>query len=223
MRLIANRFALVRHAAAAFALGMTCLGIQLSAHAGECAAPVISKTTLAEARATWAACDASIVSAGNLAIGGGSGKDGMSQVGLEQVVLVTVAGVDFEGLPVVRYAFVDEVLYAISVQLRNTFSRDKPLFKKLSKDEISQLQQSLTNKYGKPRALKDMGAGKKPNIFIWDLRDSELTLTNTIIPGYQVNLVHKALAKKVDAYRKAECKRHRQKGDTPTPVTSVCV
>ncbi|MFC5479105.1 hypothetical protein [Massilia suwonensis] len=223
MRLIAHRSKFVRHVAAAFILGMTYVGIQLPASAGECAAPVISKTTLAEAREMWAACDANIVSAGNLAIGGGSGKDGMSTVGLEQVVLVTVAGVDFEGLPVARYAFVDEVLYAISVQLRNSFSRDKPLFKELSDADLSQLEQSLTSKYGKPRALKDMGAGKKPNIFIWDLQDSEMTLTNTIIPGYRLSLVNKTLAKKVDAYRKTECKRHRQKGETPTPVTSVCL
>jgi hypothetical protein len=222
MHLITNRPSAVRHAAAALILGVACFCITLPTYADECAASafVVSKTSLAEAREMWTSCNASTVSEGHLAIGGGSGKDGMSRVGLEQVLLVTVSGVDFEGLPVVRYAFVDEVLYAISAQVRKTVSNESP-FKELTNDELSQLEQALTRKYGKPRGLRDMGAGKKPNLFLWDLRENEMSLSESILSGYHLTLRNKALAKKVDAYKKAECKLHRPKGEAP--VTSICL
>jgi hypothetical protein len=222
MHVITDRSSAVRHAAAALILGVAYFGITLPAYADECAAPafVVSKTTLVEAREIWTSCNASTVSEGHLAIGGGSGKDGLSTVGLEQVLLVTVAGVDFEGLPVARYAFVDEVLYAISAQVRKTVSKDSP-FKQLTNDELAELEQALTRKYGKPRALRDMGAGKKPNLFIWDLRENEMILSESILSGYHLTLQNKTLAKKVDAYKKAECKLHRPKGDAP--VTSICL
>jgi hypothetical protein len=206
-------------------LGMMYFGIGLPAHAEQTAAvaPVISKTTLVEARGMWTTLDAHVVSEGHLAIGGGNRLDGLSKVGLEQVLLVTVEGVDFEGLPVARYAFVDELLYAISAQLRNSFSKEKSAFKELSDEELAQLEQSLTRKYGKPRGLKDLVAGKKPNILVWDLRESEMTLTKSDLSGYHLALRHKALVKKVDAYTKIECKKHRQKGDTPTLVTTICL
>ena len=171
----------------------------------------------------WAARDASVFSEGHLAIGGGSGVDGLSQVGLEQVLLVTVAGVEFEALPVARYAFVDEVLYAISAQLRKNYSKEKSPFKELSDEELVQLELSLTRKYGKPRKLRDMGAGKKPNIFIWDLRENELSLTAGGLSGYNLTLRNKALTKKVDAYKKTECKKHRQQGQTPVSVMAICL
>jgi hypothetical protein len=225
MRQTVDRSNAVRHAVAALFLGMAYFGVQLTVHADQSAAsaPIVSKTTLAEARDIWATGNASTVSEGHLAIGGGNGRDGFSKVGLEQVLLVTVAGVDFETLPVARYAFVDEVLYAISAQFRERLSKDKSAFKELTDEEISQLEESLTRKYGKPRGLRDLGAGKKPNIFIWDLRENEMILAKSVMSGYQLTLRNKALAKKVDAYKKIECKMHRQKGDTPTPVTEICL
>jgi hypothetical protein len=206
-------------------LGMACFGILLPAQALQSAspAPVIGKTTLTAAREMWSATNASTLSEGHLAIGGGNGIDGMSKVGLEQVLLVTETGVDFESLPVARYAFVDEVLYAISAQLRKPYTKEKPLFKELSDEELVQLEQALTRKYGKPRALKDLMAGKKPNVFIWDLRENEMVLTQSSYSGYNLTVRNKALVKKVDAYTKAECKKHRQKGETPTLVTTICL
>ncbi|HEY0060728.1 MAG TPA: hypothetical protein VGC21_01330 [Telluria sp.] len=191
---------------------------------GPAPAPEISKTSLAEARGMWAAAGATTVSEGHLAIGGGNGIDGLSQVGLEQVLLVTVAGVEFEGLPVARYAFVDDVLYAVSAQLRRGYTKHQTPFKELDNDALSQLQQSLTRKYGKPRAFNEPLGGKKPSIFIWDLKENELTLTTSIgFGGHTLTLVNKALAKKVAAYKKTECKKHRQKGETPTLVTTICL
>lgn len=226
MRITADPFNLVRHGVAALALGLACCGIALPAHADPCAASAftVSKTTLAEARETWSACDARILSEGNLAIGGGSGKDGMSRVGLKQVLLVTVEGVDFEGLPIARYAFVDEVLYAVTAELQTIVNQDSP-FKLLTKDELAEFQKTLNRKYGKPRGLMDLfgGVDKKPNIFIWDMRANELVFTKNTLQGSQLILQNKALAKKVQAYKKSECKLHRADPGKPTPVTETCV
>lgn len=225
MHLTVDRFNAIRHGAAALILGMAYFGAGLAAHADPNAAPapVVSKTSLAEARDMWATRNATVFSEGHLAIGGGSGVDGLSQVGLEQVLLVTVTGVDFEALPVARYAFVDEVLYAISAQLRNGYSKDKYPFKELDDEELSQLENSLTSKYGKPRALRDMGAGKKPNILIWDMKENELSLTKGGLSGYNLTFRNKALTKKVHAYKKIECKKHRQIGNSPVSVMAICV
>jgi len=215
-----NCFTHLRHAAVIF----LCMLAQ-PALADESAAPaplpalVLGKTTLPEAREIWLNSGATVVGEGHLAIGGGNGVDGLSTVGLPQALLVTVDGVEFESLPVARYAFVDEVLYAISAQLQNGMKK-KMAFKDLSDDELSQLQHALTGKYGKPRPLKDLFA-TKANIFVWDRGANEMVLTVNAISGSNLSLKNKALVKKVEAYTKTECKKHRQKG--PGPVTAICL
>jgi hypothetical protein len=223
MRLQAARQYGIRHLAAAFAFGLAALGAGFSAHAEDAppaAAPVIGKTTLAEAREMWQTSGATVASEGHLAIGGGRGRDGLSTVGLEQVLLVTVDGVEFEGLPAARYAFVDDVLYAVSAQLHNG-NISKMVFKDLNKDDMAQLEQTLRRKYGKPQGFNDLLIGSKPNILVWNLKNEELTLTLGGISGFHLTRQNKALAKKVDAYTKAECKNHRIKG--PGNITDVCV
>jgi hypothetical protein len=219
MRMSAVPSTFLRRAAAVLLFGLA-----LSAQAADepATTPVIGKTSLTEAREMWQNSGAVVVSEGHLAIGGGSGVDGLSTVGLDQVLLVTVDGVDFESLPVARYAFVDEVLYAMSAQLNNLYKK-KMAFKEMSDADVTQLLQTLTTKYGKPRALRDIFAGKKPNTFVWDLRDREMVLTAGSAINHQLSVRNKALQKKVDAYTKAECKKHRQKGETATPVTSICL
>jgi hypothetical protein len=223
MNLLPHRFAAVPRALAGLLVSLAAFLVPPTAHADQNAAqsPVIGKTTLAEARELWAAGDARIVSEGHLAIGGGSGTDGHSQVGLEQVLLVTVEGVDFEALPTARYAFVDNVLYATSAQLHNKTAKIYSPFKELSDDDMAQLLQTLTKKYGKPRGLRDIVADKKPNVFIWDLRDNELVLNISMLYGYHLTLKNKALEKKVEAYSKIECKKHRQ--DAGGSVYKICV
>lgn len=203
---------LLRQAAAILLVGMA-----WCAQAGE--QPVIGKTTLAEARDIWRDSGATVVSEGHLAIGGGSGVDGLSTVGLDQVLLVTVDGVEFESLPVARYAFVDDVLYAISAKLHNDMKR-KMAFKDLSHEEIAQLKETLTRQYGKPRAAKELFASK-PNVFTWDRGSNEMVLTINALSGDNLSLKNKALVKKVEAYTKTECKKHRSKA--PGPVTAICV
>lgn len=223
MRLTAPRFHPFRHIAAALLASVALAAAALPAQAQDAPAPlpapVIGKTTLPEAREMWLGSGATVVGEGHLAIGGGNGVDGLSTVGLEQVLLVTVDGVEFESLPVARYAFVDDVLYAITAQLYNG-TKKKMAFKDLSKDEIAQLQETLTRKYGKPRALKDLFA-TKPNIFVWDRGANEMVMTVNAISGYNLSLKNKALVKKVEAYTKTECKKHRSKA--PGPVTAICL
>lgn len=225
MDVITGQFPLVRRSVAALVVGMAWSGITLPAYADPCSASdfTVSKTTLADARETWSACNASILSEGNLAIGGGSGKDGWSKVGLKQVLLVTVEGVDFEGLPIARYAFVDEVLYAIAADLHAIPARESP-FKLLTDEELAQFQKTLTRTHGKPRALMDLfGFGdKKPNVFIWNMQGNELVLTKNPVRA-QLILQNKALAKKVEAYKKSECKLHRFNPNKPTPMTETCI
>lgn len=226
MRMTAQRFHPFRQIAAAMiaslALAVAALPVQAQDAPAPSPAPVIGKTTLAEARDMWLNSGATVVSEGHLAIGGGKGADGLSTVGLDQVLLVTVSGVEFESLPVARYAFVDDILYGMSAQLHNG-SKQPMAFKDLSKEEVEQFVRTLTVKYGKPRAVNDMFEGRKPNIFIWDLRDREMVLLAGGNGHWQLSVKHKALQKKVDAYTKAECKKHRQKGETPTLVTSICL
>lgn len=182
------------------------------------------KTTLEEAQKTWDAANASSIGRGKLAIGGGSGLDGMSKVALDQVDLIDQRGVDFEGLPVARYAFVDGVLYAITAQLDRGLAGTRSEFKQLSADELEALQQELRRKYGKPsQVTKDMFAGKKPNIFIWNLRENELILQLRPAMGSSLVLRNKALAQKVETYRKTECRKHRPNSKTGGSITEVCV
>lgn len=211
----------LRHVAAALLFAVAAAAAAIGAQAQDTAVPtpVIGKTTLSEAREMWMNSGAAVVSEGHLAIGGGNGVDGLSTVGLEQVLLLTVDGVEFESLPVARYAFVDEVLYAISAQLHNGTKR-KMAFKDLSREEIADLQATLTRKYGKPRALKDLFASK-PNIFVWDRGSNDMVLTVQAISGDNLTVKNKMLAKKVEAYTKTECKKHRSKA--PGPVTAICL
>jgi hypothetical protein len=188
-------------------------------------APLITgKTTLEDARRAWETSGANIIGAGKLAIGGGSGADGMSQVRLDQVDLIDVSNVDFEGLPVARYAFVDGVLYAIMTKLEKDLSKNNGGFKILSREEQESFKKELIRKYGHPsQSLKDMyGLGKKePNVFIWDRKENELVLSLRYGLGSNFTISNKALAKKVEMYRKAECKKHRP--TQPGPITQVCV
>jgi hypothetical protein len=187
------------------------------------ASPALGKTTLAEAKAAWEANGATIVGSGKLAIGGGNGVDGMSQVQLDQVDLVDVTNIDFEGLPVARYAFVDGVLYAISSKLENDLSRNHGEFKVLTREEQESLARALTRKYGRPSrtAQNFYASGKRPNIFIWTRKDSELVLELRYGLGSTLSIRNTVLAKKVEAYTKAECKKHRP--TQPGPITQVCV
>ncbi len=184
---------------------------------------VLGKTTLDDAKAAWQSSGATIINSGKLAIGGGSGTDRMSTVQLDQSDLVDTMNVDFEGLPVARYAFLDGILYAITSKLEKDLSRNHGGFKILSREEQEDLKKELIRKYGQPsRTFQDFFAkGKSPNIFVWDRKDNELILQFRYGLGSTLVMRNKALSKKLEAYKKAECKKHRP--TKPGNITDVCV
>lgn len=143
-------------------------------------------------------------------------------MGLEQVQLVTMEGVDSEGCRS-RYAFVDEC-FAVNAELQAIAAGDS-LFKRLTNDELARFQQALKRKHGKPRGEMDLFgfADRKPNIFIWDKQGNVMVFTKKSVRGSQLILHNKVLAKKVEAYKKSECKLHRFDPDKPTPVTEQCL
>lgn len=170
----------------------------------------IGEATYEQAVATWSTGPTQVLQQGNLAVGAGSGADGRGHYAVREVQLVDVSGSNFEGLSLARYAFVDGTLYAVMARLHHISPENKAGSNQMTTAEVDEFERKLRAKYGPPtRSLKSMFADKKPNVFIWDLRDRELVLQ--VEPGIasSVQLRHKALAKKADAYTTAECDRHR--------------
>jgi hypothetical protein len=178
---------------------------------------VIGKSTLQEAEAFWRETGARPGRSGNLAIGFKSGVDGSGDIAVEQVVLVDVEGVEFEGFTVARYGFVDGVLYSVQVSLGLDLSKVKSVASKdLSKEEFGALEAQLRRKHGKPsRELRDLFGGRRnrANILVWRVGANELTLADSVHKF--LRLENLALAKKVDAYRKAVCKKQNRRSRIP--------
>jgi hypothetical protein len=168
----------------------------------------VGKTTLENAEAAWHEGSARLRQKGHLAIGFGSGADALGTIGLEQVLLVDVEGVDFEGFKAARYGFVDGVLYSVQVSLGLDLSKQKSVAsQELSKAELDALEARLRNEHGKPtREGRDLLAGKRPNILVWRVGQEELTLARSIHTF--LRLENPALVKKVLEYRKAACRQH---------------
>lgn len=169
----------------------------------------VGRTTYDQATSIWSSAGAAIVQSGKLAVGAGSGVDGSARYSVEQVTLTDVSGIDFEGLKLARYGFVDGVLFSVQARLDTVFRENRAGSNELTAAELQGLEARLRAKYGNPRSARDLFAGTKPNVLIWDLRDNELILHMN--PGVASSLVlrNKALTRKVEAYRQAECRKHR--------------
>lgn len=170
----------------------------------------VGQTSYEQADAAWADQGAVVARRGHLGVGAGSGVDGLGRYAVNEVQLVDVSGADFEGMKVVRYAFVDGTLFSITARLNSIFAEDKAGSNGLSEPELKEFEQKLRAKYGPPtRSLRDMFAGKKPNVFVWDFRDRELILH--LLSGIRssLQLRSKALSKKADQYARIECRKHR--------------
>lgn len=186
------------------------------AEAAEPAAPavkppplVLGKSTLEQAEAYWSAIGAEEDGRGTLAIGWGSGKDGLGKFGLSQVVLVDVDGVDFEGFTRARYGFVDGVLFSVQVNLEKYYPVGLGAPERIDREDWNAVVKRLHARHGKPtRTQRDWAAsGKRPNVFVWVKGKNQLVLANSL----HVFVAHEnvALRKKVDAYHKAECRKRK--------------
>jgi hypothetical protein len=170
----------------------------------------VGRTTYEQAASIWSSVGGTVLQRGKLSVGAGSGVDGAGHYAVEQVTLIDVSGIDFEGLRLARYGFVDGVLFSVQARLDTVFRENRAGSNELSEAELQSLEARLRAKYGNPsRSARDLFAGTKPNVLIWDLRDNELILH--LVPGVGSSLVlrNKALTRKVEAYRQSECRKHR--------------
>ncbi len=172
----------------------------------------LGTTTLSDAEVRWQQAGVRQAGRGHLALGTGSGRDGGGSVAAENILLVDIEGVDFEGARTTRFGFYDGVLYLVQARLRSMLRDDASNPTQLDETGMKKLEQSLRAKYGPPTSiLKDMYAGKTPNVYLWKFASDELVLTTNPMSSTLV-LVHRPSKKKADLYTKELCARERAKG-----------
>lgn len=163
---------------------------------------VLGKATLQEAEAKWTADDAVIINRGYAGVGAGSGVDGWAKRAAERIYLVDVAAVDFEGTRPVRFAFFDGTLFSVHTVLKPLLNKGTSA-QNLSEEEVLALKDGLRQRYGPPtRELRDITAGKKPNVFVWSFGANSLTLTVGTLYGSTLSYSNAALVKAADAYKR---------------------
>jgi hypothetical protein len=138
--------------------------------------------------------------------------DGGDPVAAEKILLVDIEDVDFAGVRTTRFGFCDGVLYLVQARLRGLLRDNAANSTQLDESGIKKLEQSLRAKYGPPTSvLKDMYAGKKPNVFLWKFGDDEFVLTTNPMSSALV-MANKPTKQKVDRYTKELCARESAKG-----------
>jgi len=165
----------------------------------------LGETTLDAARAYWSQNGVKILRAGHMALGTGSGVEGKGKVAAEKVVLVDVAGVDFEGLTTARFGFFDNRLYRIQASLASALN--SAMSANLSADQLKALTAKLKAKYGKPSQeirtlMSDEASG--PDVLVWTLPDGKLTLNTSAINASLI-LSNEKMETDIKAYVKAYC------------------
>ena len=165
----------------------------------------LGETTLDAARAYWSQNGMKILRAGHMALGTGSGVEGKGKVAAEKVLLVDVAGVDFEGLTTARFGFFDNKLYRIQASLVSALN--SAMSANLSEDQLKTLTAKLRAKYGKPsQELRTLMADKAsgPDVLVWKLPDGKLTLNTNVINGSLI-LSNEMMEAEIKTYVKAYC------------------
>jgi hypothetical protein len=119
-----------------------------------------------------------------MALGSGSGADQVSKLSFDRVVLVDVAGIDFEGLTSARFGFYEDKLYRIQATfgLPGLMRNDLPN----TKEQVKALEARLRQKYGKPaEEHRSMLVGKNegPDILIWKLSAGTLQFNSNLLNG----------------------------------------
>jgi hypothetical protein len=166
----------------------------------------LGRTTLDEARAYWSQNGIKVLSSGHMALGTGSGVDGLGKVSAEKVLLVDVAGVDFEGVSTARLGFYDNKLYRIQASLASILNRVNAA--NYSDEQIKDLGARLRKKYGPPsERRRTLYAGKTAgdDVLIWKLPDGKLTLTANAMNASLI-LSNDKIEAEIRAYVKAYCK-----------------
>jgi hypothetical protein len=165
----------------------------------------LGETTLDAARVYWSQNGMKILRAGHMALGTGSGVEGQGKVAAEKVLLVDVAGVDFEGLTMARFGFFDNKLYRIQASLASALNSANSA--NLSEVQLKALAVTLRTKYGKPsQELRSLLADKAsgPDLLVWKLPEGKLTLNANAINGSLI-LSNEKMETDIKTYIKAYC------------------
>ena len=172
----------------------------------------LGQTTLDEARAYWSQSGVKVLRSGHMALGTGSGIDGVGKVSAEKVLLVDVSGVDFEGVPTARFGFFDNKLYRIQASLASPLNRDSSA--NYTDQQTNALGVTLRKKYGAPsEEHRTLYAEKKPgnDVLVWKLPDGKLTLTANAL-NRSLILSNEKMEADIKAYVKAYCKKINSPG-----------
>ena len=173
----------------------------------------LGKTKLSEAVDHWRASGAKILRAGHLALGSGSGADGLSKTSADKVVLVDVDGIDFEGIENARFGFYEQTLYLIQATLSPGPLNQKTELK-YDKEQLASLEKSLRQKYGRPNEeLRSMYVSKSdsPDVIIWDVDGNSLRFVSNAMNA-SLSLSNEQTEAKIREYRKQLCKTINTKG-----------
>jgi hypothetical protein len=166
----------------------------------------LGQTTLEAARAYWSQNGMKIVGAGHMALGSGRGIDGLGKLSADKVLLVDVAGVDFEGLPTARFGFYEDRLYRIQASLTQLLSNGASA-ENYTDEQVQALGDRLRAKYGAPsaehRTLLADASGN--DVLIWRLPEGTLTLTTNPL-NRSLILSSAKMEADIKAYVKAYCK-----------------
>ncbi|WP_431510393.1 hypothetical protein [Variovorax sp. DAIF25] len=165
----------------------------------------LGKTTRQEAELAWIAQDSRIVRSGTMGVGGSGLADYHVRRSVPGIVLVDVAGVDFEGFTVARYAFIEDLLYAVETPLHARTPRSETPFKALDATQLQELARTLETRHGPPtRRTFSRRAGNEPDVLTWDTEQGTLELvTNDFLA--HLGQWDPALERKAKALRRAAC------------------
>lgn len=166
----------------------------------------LGRTTLAEARSHWQSSGAHVLRAGHLALGTGSGLDGVGKTSAEKILLVDVTGIDFEGIPSARFGFYEERLYLIQASLRPGLLNAKTdlLY---DGEQMRALEARLRQEHGRPLEQRS-GFGRKSDpadVLSWKIDGNSLRFVSNPVSGSLV-LTNEETQASIRKYVKEYCR-----------------
>jgi hypothetical protein len=172
------------------------------------------QTTLDEARQYWSQNGVHVLGAGHLAVGSGSGMDGLGKVSVDKVLLVDVAGVDFEGVTSARFGFYENKLYRIQAKLKPGLQRSNKAGLDYSADQLKELETRLRQKYGNPNEMQHTlyaDKGQKNDLLVWRIDGNKLTFVSNTLDASLV-LSNERTEAEIKKYIKEYCKTVNTQG-----------
>jgi len=166
----------------------------------------LGRTTLEEAVSYWRGSGAHILRAGHLALGTGSGLDGVGKTSAEKVMLVDVAGVDFEGIPSARFGFYEKKLYLVQASLRPGLLSAKTDLR-YDGDQMRALEARLRQEHGPPVEQRSalVKKGEPADLLSWKVDGNSLRFVSNPMSASLV-LTNEDTQASIRKYVKEYCK-----------------